>query len=123
MRFSQRSSERISFVITVGTHQCTYTKNGEREMLIRQRNRSELMTHRINNAEVRSCAGIESASRQSGTRGGILQRVLSSISEWDRTQADQEIGRFLTRSGGRFTDDVERQMMQRATLSSWGVRR
>ena len=54
------------------------------------------------------------------SRSRILKRVLHAISGWDQAQADQEIGRMLTRSGGRLTDDLERRMMQRVMTSNWG---
>jgi hypothetical protein len=49
----------------------------------------------------------------------ILRRILNFFSTWDQKQKDREIERLLARSGGRFTDAVERRMMQRAMASDW----
>jgi hypothetical protein len=53
----------------------------------------------------------------------ILRRILDSLSAWDQKQKDREIGRLLARSGGRFTDSLERRVMQCVMASDWSVHR
>jgi hypothetical protein len=53
----------------------------------------------------------------------ILRRILNFLSEWDQKQKDREIGRLIARSGGRFTDDLERRIMQATIASDWSVDR
>jgi len=39
-----------------------------------------------------------------------LRRILNFLSAWDRKQRDREIARLIARSGGRFTDELERRI-------------
>lgn len=43
----------------------------------------------------------------------ILRRLLNSAFESNRKQRDREIERLINRSGGRFTDELERQISRR----------
>ena len=52
----------------------------------------------------------------------LVRRILHAIFESRQAQADPEIARFLARSGGRFTDDIERQLTQHLLTGSWSVR-
>jgi hypothetical protein len=40
----------------------------------------------------------------------ILGRILNFLSAWDRKQRDRETARLIVRSGGRFTDELERRI-------------
>lgn len=40
----------------------------------------------------------------------ILRLILNFLSGWDRKQRDREAARLIARSGGRFSDEVERRM-------------
>jgi hypothetical protein len=53
----------------------------------------------------------------------ILHRILNFLSAWDRQQKDREIERLIARSGGRFTDTLERRIMQGEIASDWWVDR
>ena len=53
---------------------------------------------------------------------GVLWRIFDAIMESRQKHADREIARRLARSGGRFTDDFEREMMQRIFTDNWNVR-
>jgi hypothetical protein len=46
-------------------------------------------------------------------RRGLLRRLLDAMMESRRRQADREIARFLANSGGKFTDEVEREIERR----------
>jgi hypothetical protein len=43
----------------------------------------------------------------------ILRRILDLFSAWDREQKDRDIERLLASSGGRFTDALERRILER----------
>jgi hypothetical protein len=52
-------------------------------------------------------------------KAGFLRRVAAAISSWAARDDDAEVAALLERSGGRLTDSVEREIMQRQTHSSW----
>ncbi|HZV20962.1 MAG TPA: hypothetical protein VE986_05380 [Hyphomicrobiales bacterium] len=52
----------------------------------------------------------------------ILRRILNFLSARDQKQKDREIGRLIARSGGRFTDELERRILQREITPDWGGR-
>jgi hypothetical protein len=52
------------------------------------------------------------ASNLPASKPGILRRIVQAMFEWRQAQADREIARFLARSGGRFTDDIERRLTE-----------
>ena len=52
-------------------------------------------------------------------KAGFLRRVAAAISSWAARGDDAEVAALLERSGGRLTDSVEREIMQRQTHSSW----
>ena len=51
----------------------------------------------------------------------VLQRALHGIFESSHQRTDREIEHFLAQSGGRFTDNREREMMQHLGSSHWSV--
>jgi hypothetical protein len=54
---------------------------------------------------------------------GVLRRIFDAIIEPRQKQADRDIARFLARSGGRLTDNMEREMTRRLlTGGDWNVR-
>jgi hypothetical protein len=56
------------------------------------------------------------------SKAGILRRIVDAIVETRQKQADRDIARFLARSGGRLTDDMEREMTQRLLhTGNWNV--
>jgi hypothetical protein len=55
-----------------------------------------------------------------GVRLARLVRRLSDVPGARRqSQVDREIAAFLARSGGRLTDSMEREMMDKALASDW----
>jgi hypothetical protein len=56
-------------------------------------------------------------------KAGVLRRIFEAIFESRQKQTDQDIARFLARSGGRLTDDIERVMTQRLLTGHWNARR
>ena len=53
---------------------------------------------------------------------GILRRIFGVIFETRQEQIEREVARFVARSGGRITDDIERQIMQRFFTNNWNAR-
>jgi hypothetical protein len=62
-----------------------------------------------------ACGGSKSVAN----RPGVVRRILNRIFEWRQQQADREIARFVDRAGGRFTDEMEREMTQRLLRGNW----
>jgi hypothetical protein len=44
---------------------------------------------------------------------GLLRRLANAVMKARQNQVDRELAQFLLRSGGRLTDDIERQMTER----------
>jgi hypothetical protein len=65
----------------------------------------------------------DAASHVVATRPGLLRRMFDAVFESCQRQADREIAEFLARSGGRFTDGVEREMTQRLFKGSFTIDR
>jgi hypothetical protein len=57
------------------------------------------------------------------SNGGVLQRIFDAIFASRQKQVDRDIARFLARSGGRLTDDMEREMTQRLLTGNWNAGR
>lgn len=55
-------------------------------------------------------------------KAGILRRIFDVIMESRQRAADRQIARFLAaRSGGRLTDNLEREMTHRLLTSNWSL--
>ncbi len=51
-----------------------------------------------------------------------LARLLTdALAQQRQRRVDREFARVLARSGGRITDSMEREMMQKALESDWGL--
>lgn len=62
------------------------------------------------------CRDLTAAAPQpSAPRSGLLRRVWNVLYESRERAAGREIERFVARSGGRLTDDLERRIAQRFT--------
>jgi hypothetical protein len=57
------------------------------------------------------------------SRAGVLQRIFDAVFVSRQKQVDRDIARFLARSGGRLTDDMEREMTQRLLTGNWNAGR
>ena len=44
---------------------------------------------------------------------GLLRRLIAAVQEARMRQAEREIALYLTRSGGKFTDEAEREIERR----------
>jgi hypothetical protein len=47
--------------------------------------------------------------------------VTGALEAQRRREVDREIGRLLARSGGRITDSMEREIMQKVFASDWSL--
>jgi hypothetical protein len=52
------------------------------------------------------------------SENGILPRILDAVFESREKQADRGIIPFVAQSGGVFTDGIEREIMQRASIAN-----
>jgi hypothetical protein len=51
----------------------------------------------------------------------LLGRVYDAIQASRQRHADRDIAAYIARSGGRLTDSVEREMMERVSRSAFGA--
>ena len=58
-----------------------------------------------------------------GNKPGVLRRIFGAIFETRQDHIEREVARFVARSGGPITDDIERQIMQHFFTSNWNARR
>jgi hypothetical protein len=81
------------------------------------------MTYAAHHRDFASCFGDKASARSNvvANKAGVLRRIFDAIFASRQKQVDREITRFLARSGGRFTDDVEREMMQRLLTDNWNA--
>ncbi len=59
------------------------------------------------------------AAQAVAPRAGLLRRIYDAVFESRQKQAERVAVAFLERSGGRFTDDVERRLTDRLIRGSW----
>jgi hypothetical protein len=52
---------------------------------------------------------------------GLLGRVYDAIQASRQRHADRDVAAYIARSGGRLTDSVEREMMERVSRSAFGA--
>ena len=50
---------------------------------------------------------------------GLFRRLLDAIMEARLRNAEREIGRYLAATGGKFTDETEREIERRILTSGW----
>ena len=82
------------------------------------------MTYAAHHGQIPRCCNPKPAARVPVAKpAGIWRRLLDAIYESRRRHAERDIARFLERSGGRITDDVEFQMSQRLMTGDWTARR
>ncbi len=80
------------------------------------------MTYAANYGDFGSYLNKDSAkSSPDANKLGILRRIFGAIFETRQEQMEREVARFVARSGGRITDDIERKIMQRFFTSNWNA--
>ena len=78
------------------------------------------MTYAVNHKTFASWFGRQAFTKNNAvaSEGGILPRILDVIFESHERQPDREGIPFVTQSGGAFTDSIEREIMQRASVAN-----
>ncbi len=61
----------------------------------------------------------DAAAREAGYRG-VFRRLVDALIDWRQRKADREIADYIARSGGRLTDSIERELMERVSRSALG---
>ena len=62
---------------------------------------------------VRDVLTTEPKTGTTGRRPGLLRRIVAAMQEARLRQAEREIALYLTRNGGKFTDEAEREIERR----------
>ena len=57
--------------------------------------------------------------QQAEPRPGILQRLYRALRAYRQREADRQVASFIARSGGRFTDSLERELSERMFSGDW----
>jgi hypothetical protein len=78
------------------------------------------MTYAVNQKSIASWFGRKAfmMNNAAASEGGILARILDAIFELHEGQADREIIPFAAESSEAFTDGIEREIMQRASIAN-----
>ena len=79
------------------------------------------MTYAAHPREFVACASATPA-RPVARRRGVLARIFDAVFESRMKHAERDIARYLERTGGRMTDDLERRMTQRLLTGDWDAR-
>ena len=58
-------------------------------------------------------AGLSASAKRNAEQPGLLRRIYDSVVQSHERRANRDVADFIERSGGRLTDDLERQMTQR----------
>ena len=52
---------------------------------------------------------------------GIFRRMFDGMLEARQRKADRDIAAYIARSGGRLTDSIERELMERVSRAAFGA--
>jgi hypothetical protein len=96
------------------------TAGNRRENLNTPSRQEEIMTYV---AHARDFHSLDAGAGTAAAKPGVLRRLVRAFTAWRQREADREIARFLARSGGRFNDDLERELMRRVATRDWDVSR
>ena len=61
----------------------------------------------------RNLAPVRPETAAKAEKPGLLRRLADAVMRARQKQVDSELAQYVQRSGGRLTDDIERQMMQK----------
>jgi hypothetical protein len=78
------------------------------------------MTYAVNQNRIASWFGRKDFTMTNAVadEGGFLFRILDAIFESHEREADRETAPFVAESGEAFTDGIEREIMQRASIAN-----
>jgi hypothetical protein len=79
------------------------------------------MTYAPRPSELVPCLDGERATRTATAprRPGLLRRFYEALFESRQKQVEREVAAYLERTGGRFTDDIERRLSERLISGDW----
>jgi hypothetical protein len=83
------------------------------------------MTYAARPSEFVPCFGDTPATRRAAagrvaaTRASLLRRIFDAIFDSRLQHAEREVVRYLERTGGRLTDDIERRITDRFVTGGW----
>lgn len=67
------------------------------------------------------CGGEERTVPLGATLARVIRRLTGAFAGIAQRDTDREIARIVRRSGGRLTDSMEREIMQKALVSYWSL--
>jgi hypothetical protein len=79
------------------------------------------MAYAARPSEFVPCGESRSADREVGgsPRRGWLRRIYDAVLESRQKQAERVAAAYLEGTGGRFTDDIERRLVDRLVSGDW----
>lgn len=79
------------------------------------------MTYAARPSEFVPCLGKGPAARHGDTapRPSLLRRLFDAVFESREKEAERVVVAYLERTGGRFTDDIERRLTDRLVTGQW----
>jgi hypothetical protein len=78
------------------------------------------MTFAVRPSELTPCGKQRPADGRGATRRrGLLRRIYDAVFESRQKQADRVVEAYLDRTGGRFTDEIERRITMRLISGDW----
>ena len=80
------------------------------------------MTYAAHHRDLAYVGEAATTSDAAANKAGVLRRIFDAIFESRQKQADRDIAAFIAQRGGRFTDELEREMTHRLMTSNWGAR-
>jgi hypothetical protein len=80
------------------------------------------MAHALHPADFASYHGDDRPHEAVPGKSGILRRLYRAFHAYRQREADRQIAAFVARSGGRFTDEFERELSARVATGDWDRR-
>ena len=70
-------------------------------------------------ALARQSAAPDPASLEASRKPALLRRLFDAVFESRQKEAERVVVAYLERTGGRFTDDIERRLTDRLVTGQW----
>ncbi len=79
----------------------------------------QAMSYAPRPSEFRPCRESQAADGPGQAGPGLLRRIYDAIFQSRAKQAERVVAAYLERTGGRFTDAIERQLTDRLISGDW----
>ena len=79
------------------------------------------MTYAAHHSDFAFGGNASTTSNGNQSKVGVLRRIFDAMFEWRQKQAERQVAAFIAGRGGRFTDELEREMMRRLFPSDWSA--